>query len=177
MFGENYETESNIYIDQSKAIILDSWVVVLQLVTCTFFHTPTGIVISSHTTADKDISGNHGVFSCSFMLKYCNIFTQYSPILTKWVMLPSKHRFWLVSREFIRHMEREEQQKAMKNNLSPSKLLKKRKWMENWRSGPPPDWNCKGCSLDAVLGPFVMFDMFKLIAAFCWPQNPFGPSK
>jgi len=49
-------------------------------------------------------------------------------------------------------MEREEQQKAMKNNLSPSKLLKKRKWMENWRSGPPPDWNCKGCSLDAVLG-------------------------
>jgi len=47
--------------------------------------------------------------------------------------------------EFIRHMEREEQQKAMKNNLSPSKLLKKRKWMENWRSGPPPDWNCKGC--------------------------------
>ena len=109
-------------------------------------------MISSHTTADKDISGNHGVFSCSFMLKYCNIFTQYSPILTKWVMLPSKHRFWLVSREFIRHMEREEQQKAMKNNLSPSKLLKKRKWMENWRSGPPPDWNCKGCSLDASLG-------------------------
>lgn len=47
--------------------------------------------------------------------------------------------------EFIRHMEREEQQKAMKTHLSPSKLLKKRKWMENWRSGPPPDWNCKGC--------------------------------
>ena len=105
----------------------------------------------------------------------------YSPILTKLVMVSLKTSLTkqLTSllnrlREFIRHMEREEQQQLMKTHLSPSKLLKKRKWMDNWRSGPPPDWNCKGCSLDAVFA--VFFDMFAS-HGFCWPQKPFGPSK
>eukprot|EP00435_Cladocopium_sp_Y103_P029445 s1042_g7.t1 len=49
------------------------------------------------------------------------------------------------SQEFLQPAEKEEQQKIRSKYLSPSKLLKKQQWIDNWRAGPPPDWTCKGC--------------------------------
>ena len=56
-------------------------------------------------------------------------------------------------REFIHAAETQKGEQKLREfskYLSPSKLLKKQKWIDNWRAGPPPDWTCKGCSLVAV---------------------------
>jgi len=34
---------------------------------------------------------------------------------------------------------------APTKHMSESKMLKRQKWKENWRKGPPPDWVCKNC--------------------------------
>ncbi|CAL1128517.1 unnamed protein product [Cladocopium goreaui] len=50
--------------------------------------------------------------------------------------------------EFIHAAETQKGEQKLREfskYLSPSKLLKKQKWIDNWRAGPPPDWTCKGC--------------------------------
>ncbi|CAE7704458.1 IFT25 [Symbiodinium pilosum] len=66
--------------------------------------------------------------------------------------------------KFLRAAVKDPRDEKAEEN-SQKRMEKKRRWLENWRKGPPPDWDCKGCG-------YLNFGRNKICKTCSHPRPP-----